>query len=98
MSNISVTFDGKYNALLNGFTYRNGRKHPKFNWIEETDTESIIQEFAALGDILSEEFLEYMADELKQAYIETIKAPKVKTINWYDCEGIINSVKVEVDQ
>lgn len=94
--NINITFDGKYEQLRLGFRYKDGRQHPKFDWMARTNTDAVIEAYGEANDPTDDDFIEGLAKALTEAYKATILGPKDPTIKWYDWEALAASINVEI--
>lgn len=104
---LTIEWDGKYKALLYGFRYKNGKRHPEFNWLDKAvnqlEFETIIQEASDKifnsnnrldFDDIGKEIQSTIADKLKAKYEETILGTKDRTIDWYDWEDLAKSIVI----
>lgn len=89
IDNIDIKYNGKYQALTQGFAYRNGRKNPGYDWISKVNIEDIV----ASIDILDPDYDEKLKEALVNAYKEEILKPKDLTLGWYDYQELADSVQ-----
>jgi hypothetical protein len=91
MNEVDISFSGKYNALLNGFIYKDGKKHPEYNWLERVN----VEEIAAGIDIFNPEYDRLLKEALISAYNDVILNDPLRpdTVQWYLWEDLANSVK-----
>jgi hypothetical protein len=94
--NINVDFDGKYEQLRLGFRYKDGRQHPKFDWLTTTDTDSVIEAYGEANNPLDEDFIEGLAEALTEAYRATILGDKPRTVGWYLWQELADSIRVTI--
>lgn len=108
MVEMSLEWEGKYQALLNGFTYKSGRKHPEFNWIQampqstvdaatdkawkSVDVSQFGDDIDAYERAIIRAIVAIMEQEWKSLIIE--KSNQINTIGWYEWEELANSLSV----
>lgn len=102
MARLYLTWDGKYSGLLYGFRYKNGKQHPKYDWVNQlndSDIEQIIQESLNESNVLENpnDTVNKMGRKLVNRYKTIIRRPKPKTINWYDWDNLANSTEYEIE-
>lgn len=88
MNNVEIEYDGKYQALTEGFAYRDGRRNVGYNWLDKVDVSAI----AASIDILDLDYDLKLKQALVDAYKEEILKPKDRTLGWFDYNELANSV------
>jgi hypothetical protein len=91
MDNVNIEYAGKYLALTEGFLYRDGRKHPNYNWPDRVN----VAEIAAGIDILDPNYDRLLKEALINAYKDVIlnDPNRPNTVEWYDWIELANSVK-----
>jgi hypothetical protein len=89
MNDVDISYDGKYQALTEGFLYRDFRRNPGYDWKSKVDVAAI----AASIDILDPDYDKLLKEALVAAYKEEILKPKDKNLGWFDYNELANSVK-----
>jgi hypothetical protein len=96
--NVVFSWDGEYYALLLGFKYRDGRKHPKYDWVNsfpEDELDRIVAEEYAKGD---DSLAARIGGRMRVAWRKLILTDPRRplTVAWYDWKRLADSVKVTV--
>jgi hypothetical protein len=108
MIEMSLEWEGKYLGLLRGFTYKNGRKHPEFNWVKMMPQDTIdkatkkawesvdVSKFGEDIDSYERTIIRTLIAIMEQEWKELIlsKSSEINTISWYDWEELASSVSI----
>ena len=91
-NNFNITFDGKYDGLLNGFMYRNGKQHTSYNWLDKVDVAAI----AASINVFHSNYETLLKEALVSAYKDVLlnDTDRPNTISWYEWVQLADSISV----
>ena len=108
MTEMSLEWEGKYLALLRGFTYKSGRKHPDFDWIsmmpqstvdratnkawESVDVNKFGDDIDAYEYAIIRALVAIMELEWKELILQ--KSSEINTIGWYEWQELADSISV----
>lgn len=109
MVEMSLEWEGKYQALLNGFTYKNGRKHPEFNWLDMMSQSTVdkatekawqsvdVNQFGDDIDSYERAIVRSLVAIMEQEWKQLIlsKSSEISTIGWYEWEELAESVSIQ---